>query len=332
MRRAAKVALGCLFAPVGLLVVGLIAFSTLRAAGVPDPDVGQDRIEQPLTDVPKTVLAPVPVDAVDPEPIGVSDGLRVELDMVEGMFRVEAFDGEEIEVDAHYDRATYRLDRSYGLKENTPVFRLEFASKLHWLRRLAADGSIDDDDFGDNEVTVYLPRSVPIDLHVKISRAEGEMVLDGLTLTNLVTELSMGQYSVESGAANPVVMRRAVFDLGMGETNLRGLSYLRAREIEIAGGMGEIRVDMGTSLGVDTVLKSRMRMGEMVIALPDDALYDRDSDFTAVLGEVDDAGIRSRRLEDPELARRLTVTGSVLMGELRVGEFRARGFKGPDLR
>jgi len=329
MRRAAKIALGCLFAPIGLLVVGLIAFTGLRAAGVPDPDVGADRIEQPLPDVPRTVLERAPA-APDAAPAEIADGLRVELDLVEGMFRIEPTDGEEIEVEAEYDRATYRLERDYGLDGDTPVFRLKFASKLHWLRRLAQDGSFDDDDMGDNEIIVYLPRGVPIDLRVKISRSESELVLDGLTLTNLVTDLGMGTYSLETRTANPVVMRSARFELGMGEFSLDGLSYLRAREIEVASGMGEVRIDMGTSLAVDTILSTRMRMGELSLRLPDDALYDRASDFTAVLGEIDDSGLGPQRVEDPENARHLTVKGSVLMGELRIDDFRARGFDEPD--
>ena len=332
MRRAAKITLGCLFAPVGLFVLGLLAFGALRAAGVPDPDVTEDRIARPLPEVPRTVLESAPRPGTAQEPTGVEDGLRVELDLVEGFFRVEPFDGDEIEVEARYDQATYRLEEKYGLDGDTPVFRLEFASKLHWLRRIASDGSIDEGDFGQNEITVLLPRGIPIDLHVKISRAEGDLVLDGLTLTNLVTDLSMGEYTLETDTPNPVVMRRAVFDLGMGEAGLRGLSYLRAREIQIAGGMGEIRVDMGTSLDVDTILTSRMRMGEMRLQLPDDALFDADSDFSAVLGEVDDGGVRGRRLDDPETARRLLVKGSVLMGALVIDEFRARGFADPDLR
>lgn len=332
MRRPAKFALGCLFAPIGIGVLGLLAFGLLRATGVPAPDVGQDRIEQPLPDVPRTVLQRDPGTDAAREPAEVPDGLRVDLDLVEGYFRVEPFDGDDIEVQAQYDRATYRLEKKYGLDGDVPVFELRFASKVHWLRRIAQDGGIDDSDFGNNEITVLLPRGVPIDLRVSMSRAEGDLVLDGLTLTNLVTELDMGEYSVETDEPNPVVMRRASFDVGMGESTLRGLSYLRAREIIVNGGMGEIRVDMGASLDVDTILTSRMRMGEMRLQLPDDALFDAGSDFSAMLGEVDDGGLRGRRLDDPETARRLLVKGSVLMGALVVDEFRAHGFGGGDLR
>jgi len=331
MRRPAKIALGCLFAPIGLFAIGLVAFAALRGAGVPDPDVGEDRIEQPLPDVPRTVLSPR-APSPDAEPAGIEDGIRVDLDFVEGSFRIEPFDGDEIEVEAQYDRANYRLDREYGLEDGATVFRLKFSSTTHWLRRIAQDGGIDDSDMGENEIIVYLPRGVPIDLRARMSRAEGELILDGLSLTNLVTNLDMGEYSIESDEANPVVMQRAAFDVGMGEISMRGLSYLRARHIDVKAGMGEVRIDMGTSLGVDTVLNSRMRMGEMVLLLPDDALYDRSTDFKAVLGEVDDSGLRSQRIEDPELARRLTIQGSVLMGELRIDDFRARGFQDDDLR
>ncbi|HKK71493.1 MAG TPA: hypothetical protein VKA86_09770 [Candidatus Krumholzibacteria bacterium] len=325
MRRAAKITLGILFAPVGLVVLGLLAFGALRAAGVPDPDVGAERLEQPLPETTRTTLESRTEDRAPIETPETDDAIRVELDLVEGMFRVEPHDGEDIEVDARYDRASYALERDYGLDGEVPVFRLLFRSKVHWLRRIAQDGGIDDGDFGANEITVYLPRGVPIDLRAKISRSETEFVLDGLTLTNLVTDMGMGQYTVECGEPNPVVMRNAVFDVGMGEATLRGLSNLRPRRIEVKGGMGEIEVDMGTSLRIDTELHASMRMGELRLELPDDALLDIDSEFGATLGEVDDRGVRNRRIEDPERAHHFRVTGSVFMGALVVDQFRARG-------
>ena len=332
MRRAAKITLGILFAPIGLAVLGLVAFGALRAVGVPDPEVGTEQLEQPLPESAPTTLRPRSEDSSALDEVPEVDGaIRVELDLVEGMFRVEPHDGDDIEVDARYDRATYALEREYGLDGETPVFRLRFRSKVHWLRRIAQDGAVDSGDLGNNEVTVYLPRGVPIDLRAKMSRAEGELVLDGLVLTNLVTDLGMGEYSVESDEPNPAVMRNAVFDLGMGEASLRGLSHLRASRITVKGGMGEIEVDMGASLTMDTELHASMRMGEMRLELPDDALLDVDSDFGATLGEVDDRGVRDRRIEDPERAHHLRVTGSILMGALVVDEFRARG-SGPDLR
>ena len=45
---------------------------------------------------------------------------------------------------------------------------------------------------------------------------------------------------------------------------------------------------------------------------------------------VDDAGVRGRRIDDPESAHTLSVRGSVMMGELRVDEFRAR-LRTPDI-
>ena len=329
MRRVAKVALGCLFAPVGLFVLGLIAFGALRAAGVPDPDVGTERLAQDVPEVPRLQLESTPRA---PAMLPVEDVLRVELDLVEGMFRIEPHDGPEIEVEAQYDKATYRLTRSYSVDGDVPVFRLEFASKMHWLRRIAQNGNLDDQDFAANEITVFLPKGLPLDLRVKISRSESELVLDGLSLTNLVTNLSMGEYTFETDTPNPLSMDAALFDVGMGEVTVRGLSHLRARRIDVQGGMGEIRLDFGTSLAVDTVVHTRMRMGEMRLDLPDDALYDADSSFKAILGEVDDRGFSGERVEDPERAKRLRVNGTVLMGTMVVDEFRVRPIDPDDLR
>lgn len=206
-----------------------------------------------------------------------------------------------------------------------PTFRLSFRSKIHWLRRLVNTGSFSDGDLAVNEITIFLPEGIPLDLRMKLQRSESEIDVSGLALTHLVTQLGMGSYELSSRIDNPVVLQQASFDLGMGEVRLVGMSHLRARNIEVKGGMGEIHVDFGTSLLTDTELHARMRMGEMRLSIPDDAILDPDSDFRAVLGELDESRLRGRPAGDPELAKRLRVSGSVLMGQFEISEFSARG-------
>jgi hypothetical protein len=94
--------------------------------------------------------------------------------------------------------------------------------------------------------------------------------------------------------------------------------------VKIDGGMGETRIDFGSSLLVDTELVARMKMGEMTIEVPDDALYDPNSRVKATMGEVANGMRGGQRVEDPELARRISLDASVLMGEIRLDPFRAR--------
>lgn len=326
MHRAAKIGLGCLFAPLGLFVLGLVFVGSMKVAGVPETRITDERQSQALPEQARTTLTQLMTDHPD-DSIGLQPAVRVILDLDTGVFRVEPGPADEgITVDAEYDEGTFELLREYGVEEGVPTFRLTFRSKVSWLRRLANTGSFSDEDLEMNEVTVFLPEGVPLDLRVKIQRSESELDLSGLALTDLVTKFSMGDYEVVARTDNPVPLRQASFDVGMGETRLTGLSHLRAGRIEFKGGMGEISVDFGTSLLTDTVVDARMRMGELSLRIPDDALLDPQSNCRVVMGEYDDAALTGRRVQDPELAKRLLLNGSVLMGVLAVDEFRSRPF------
>ena len=134
----------------------------------------------------------------------------------------------------------------------------------------------------------------------------------------------MGEYTIERSTPNPVTMEFAKMSMSMGEGTMRGLSNLRARSLRIEGGMGEARIDFGTSLLVDTELIARMKMGEMLIEIPDDALYDPQSRVKATMGEVVNGMDRGQRISDPELAKRINLDASVLMGAIQLDPFRVR--------
>ncbi len=326
MHRAAKIGLGCLFAPLGLFVLGLVFVGSMKVAGVPETRITDERESQALPEDARTTLTQRMTDFPD-DSIGLEPAVRVILDLDMCMFRIEPGPADEgITVDAEYDEGSFELLREYGVEADVPTFRLTFRSKVSWLRRLANTGSISDEDLEMNEITVFLPEGVPLDLRVKIQRSESELDLSGLALTDLVTKFSMGDFEVVARSDNPVPLRRATFDVGMGETRLTGLSHLRAGTIQLKGGMGEISVDFGTSLLTDTVVDARMRMGEMSLRIPDDALLDPQSNCSAVLGEYENSSLTGRRVDDPELAKRLLLNGSVLMGALIVEEFRSRPF------
>lgn len=326
MRRAAKIGLGCLFAPLGLLVLGLVFVGSMKVVGVPETRITDEREAQPLPEEVRTALTNRFLETGGDQ-IAMEPAVRVFLDLDFGHFRVESGPADEgITVDAEYDEGTFELLRDYGIEEGVPTFNLVFRSKVHWLRRLVNTGGISDEDMDVNEIIIYLPEGVPLDLRVKLARSESELDLSDLALTNLVTEMSMGSYEVDMRTDNPVPLARARFDVGMGETTLTGLSHLRAGQIDVEGGMGEITADFGVSLLTDTIFNARLRMGEMALRIPDDAMFDPRSECRVVLGEYNDSSVTGRRIDDPELAKRFLLNGSVLMGEFGVDEFRARAF------
>jgi hypothetical protein len=331
MNRVAKIGLGCLLLPIGTVVLGLIFFLSMKAAGVPDPSPKDQTFAQEIG----TRLEPVSPgtgtslersdDVTNLSRQAAAASVIVDIEAEECMFYLESGPAEDgVRVEATYDEATYELTKTYDLEGDAPVFKLEFKSKISFWRRIAQDGTFQDNDIEMNEITVFLPENTPIALRTKVSKAECEMLLDDLVLTEFVTEGSMGEYTVTMDTPNPVTMDAAVIKMSMGAGSFRGLSNLRAKSLTVDGGMGELRIDFGNSLLVDTDVYARMRMGEMSIEVPDDALYDSSSKVKATVGEVNNGMRRGQRIEDPELARRLTLDAAVLMGEIRLDPFRVR--------
>jgi hypothetical protein len=248
--------------------------------------------------------------------------VRVVLDLEEARF--EIFPGprdEGIRVEADYDQANYDLTEEYDLDDgDVPTYRLEMKSRVSLLRRLLTKGSWDEEDMETNFVRVQLPEATPMQLVLELAKSETTMDLTGLELIDLSTDLSMGEYRMEIREPSPVPMRSLLLDCRMGEFRLDGLARLRAGQIVVKGMMGEMVLDMGGPLHVDTSLLANMKMGEMRLRLPDNARWQSEG-IKATLGEVNGSPRNPNRTEPG--APVLQFAASVLMGELRVGAYHA---------
>lgn len=328
MKRAGKIALGCLLAPVGLVVVVIVFWTGLHVAGVPDPHPTQTTLEQalPVSEVATTELQSLPVEDGPEEPARTSwDDLgvvRVVLDLDEGYFTIEPGPAEEgIRVEADYDEATYDLQQEYSVDDDgRPAYLLRFKSKISFLRRLAQDGGFEDEDL-ENTVRVQLPVDTPMELFLSLAKTEAEVDLTGLALVNLAAKLRMGEVQLAVDEVNTVEMGSAVLDCGMGEFNLQGLSRLRAAVIDAKGTMGEFTLDFDAALERDTQLRVHGKLGEMNLRLPDNAIWDPQGGFKITWGELTGDLDNSRGI-DPETSPVLTMDGGMFMGEMQVDAIR----------
>jgi hypothetical protein len=324
MNRVGKAALGCLLFPIGLAVLALIVFAGARAVGVPDARQAQKQLHQPLEAETTEAATELARREVDEPAVEAPAGMVVVLEMEEGTFAIESGPLEDgIQVDADYDEATYTLEKHYDLDGETPVFRLDFHSKVSMLRRLAQGGHASDTDV--NDILITLPEGLPIQLILRLKKAQAEINLDELAITDLVTEFRMGEYTITSKKPNPVIMQRFRGDWTMGDFTVDGVSNLRAGLVKISGHMGTARMDFRDALTRDTVLDMGWRMGEIDLRVPGDAVWDPSSHLSATLGEVSNGRSRNPSELDPETAHRLKVDASVLLGEIQIEENRPRG-------
>lgn len=325
MHKAGKIALGCLLAPIGFLVLMVFFFATLRMAGTPDPNPQQRSLSQDLPEVAtELVSTPVGDDTIEELQFDEKVAVDVAMDLEEGYFEIIAGPAEEgIRIDADYDEGSYLLEQDYGTHKGRPSYTLSFKSRISFWRRIAADGSWTDEDMEQNHVTVQLPRDTPMLLHMKIAKSDSEIDLTGLALVQLSIDFDMGEYQIDCREYNPVVMQEAHFKTAMGEFRTRGLAEMRARSIRLEGAMGEMSYDFGGDLLQDTELITRARLGEMRLRLPENAKWDPTSSMKATWGEAPPT-LENPGTPGPE-APLLTLDCRVFMGELSYDSYRPRG-------
>ncbi len=331
MNRAGKIALGCLLAPVGFLALILFFLAIGRVAGVPESRTTSATLEQPISEGSKTGSAVTNLERVDGSRTrpgenspnqGLQDnpGVTVTLNLEEGQFEIVPGPADEgIRVDADYDEATYELTQKYDVDgKGHPTYELKFKSRVSLLRRLANWEQLEESEH-DNHVIVQLPVNTPMILNMRISKGESEVDLSGLALRGLKTNLRMGEHGITVDEVNPIDMEELDIDTSMGEFGFDGLSRLRARKIEVTGSMGEVRVDLGGPLEIDTELFVSMKMGELSLFLPDNAIWDS-SGLKAALAEVGGSTDGPQSL-DPETSPVLRLDGSVFLGEIIVDSY-----------
>ncbi|HEX9640127.1 MAG TPA: hypothetical protein VGB13_02305 [Candidatus Krumholzibacteria bacterium] len=327
MHKAAKVALGCLLAPVGLLVLSVIFFAGLHMAGVPDADQTSTSLEQALPAAEtQLVRSDGPVD----DSLGVAAGelsqekiVLVDLDLSEGAFTIIPGPAAEgIRVEADYDQGSYKLEQKYDFEGGRPRYRLRFGSTISFWRRIADDGSITDEELEKNQITVQLPRDTPMNLTLKMGIAQADIELDGLALNELIADFKMGEFNVSTKELNPIAMQRVELCGRMGEMSFEGVSYLRAATVLSSCAMGEVLLDLGGPLTRDTEIIAKMRMGEMRLNLPAAARWDSESRFSAQWGEIN--GAREGIENAAEDAALLSVDAAVFMGEMTLNRYRVR--------
>lgn len=317
MRTGHKILFGCLAAP--FLLVFLLAFLVIvfRASPIPEGESVSVSQTDPIGGITPEMLAAEGFTLDPSRP--AARPVPVRLNLEEGAFTIrQAPPGTPLHVEGDYDSALYDLTTTLERDdEGHPSYSITFLPKYTLLRRILTDGIVEIDDT-ENHLTVYIPRDLPIELDVRIAKAESRLFLGGLALTSARFQMKMGSHRILVEEPNPIEMESLVLDSSMGEVRTEGLGLLRSATITVSGGMGEVNVDLGREISRDTTIQARMRMGEMTLGLPRRARVDA---ATSVwIGESSGNPKDSRYDDDPDLPT-ITVRGGVTLGELRLQRY-----------
>lgn len=250
-------------------------------------------------------VVPAP-EAVDPLPYGMGEW-TVELDLSLGDFVVEpAEPGEGLSVEADYDQARFTFEQE--VDEEARKVRVRFGQ----------DGSgrfVFGSHESDNNVTVRLPRGVPLRLVGELGIGQTRAELGGLHLTEIDLDASIGDHALFF--SEPTTGDLASFDLkaSVGEVTLRDVGNASPARLAVTQSLGELLVDLNGAWRRDATVTARLSLGECTVVVPEDVELDVDR-VDVSLGESNQPNPRREPL--PAGTPRLTLDVQGSLGEVTV--------------
>jgi hypothetical protein len=174
--------------------------------------------------------------------------------------------GGPLRVESSFDPDVHRLEHSYDEDGSGGwTYRLDFHEKkwLHvsvvsvWLGKRSP------------EVTIEIPRDLPIALETKMEGGYLSLDLAGLDLTTAGVELDRGVLGLIVSEPLDIPMERLSVKGRMGTMFLRSLGNASPKELDVQHGIGAARVDLSGAWLRDAEIDFQVAFGDGELKLPD---------------------------------------------------------------
>lgn len=109
---------------------------------------------------------------------------------------------------------------------------------------------------------------VPLDLDLQFGAAEAEIELGGLRLRRLHVATGASATRLQVSTANLIEAETIEIEAGAAKLDASGLANLRARKLEVSGGVGEVVLDFSGAWTRDLEASIEMGMGTVTIRVP----------------------------------------------------------------
>jgi len=201
---------------------------------------------------------------------GTPSAGRVILDLSAGEFRIRPAEaGEPMHVKGNFDPRYYTLEEAYEEGDDGAfTYRVSFRRTQSggWLAALAEmmSGS------RSRRVDVFLPRGVPMDLEMTVSKGGTEADLGGLSLRTADIDMSMGGAQIAFREPLAAPMDRLRIQGKMGGGAFVTLGNASPRELEVDFSMGGMNLDLRGAWKQDASVDVSAQMGGGSIRLPRD--------------------------------------------------------------
>jgi hypothetical protein len=290
------ITIGCF--SVIMLIIGIsgimVIWAGLSYRGLGDPTseaaamtiaVGDETVSPGATPPPGTDLATLSPGEF-PAARRQASPVRLDITLSEGQFEIlPGPPGSDITVDGSYATNYYKLVEKRTESDNGQQVSLHLKPTAGWFTRIIA-GLTNINDEHPNDLTVYIPPDVPIDLILSLDSGESRVELGGLTLTNLDVELSKGDFRLSFDEPLAATLPRMALSMQMGDGRISGLGNARAEDISVDTGMGDFRLSLAGDWPANS--ESRMEvnhsMGDLTLTIPSEIHIADDSSNTVMMG------------------------------------------------
>jgi hypothetical protein len=311
---------GCLGATgLFIVVIGAIAVLTL-VLGPPDQEFVRPDIERTIPVSPAPSLESIiaddpgrrfPAELAPPPPLRPAQG-RLVLDLLGANFEIlpgEA--GDPFRIEGEYNAGGFELLEEFQPQDEGPwTYRIKFGRSVSRLRMLFGD------QHEKNRIRIIVPRGLPIILEGRLSTGFSRIELGGLWLTEVDLKAGLGEHEIRFSKPTPRPLQRFELEAKMGEFEVGELGNASPAAVTVNGTMGELRLDLHGAWKHDAEIRTRWRMGECVVRVPEGVAVETGGTGVS-LGATDYAALRGLP-PPPEGAPKLKLNLGGSMGEVRI--------------
>lgn len=206
--------------------------------------------------------------------------IRVKIYVRGCIFKIKPSNQEgKINLTGDYDEGNFELKTELVERDDHIEYQMRFDSRRPLM-------FVDDDNGGfPNNLTLFLPKNAPVSLDLDMGIGEGNFDLSGVPLQALDMRVKMGEFRLHSKERNPIQAESFYVKGSMGEMTVEDIQNYNFESGEVNMRMGECRVLNSGRFIRDTNLKVSMKMGEMVLKVPDETSINRDA--RVVMGQLD---------------------------------------------
>jgi hypothetical protein len=171
------------------------------------------------------------------------------------------------------------------------------------------------------EMELFLPWEVPMDLDLEFGAVRADLDLGGLQMKNLELSTGASESRVEVSRPNPLRMSLADFEVGAADFHIRYLGNLNADQITVDAGVGNVVLDFRGEWQGDANVSVDMGLGALELRFPEGLGVRLVKD--TFLTSLDSEGLVKRgdsfySLDWEEAEHRVTVTVDAAFGSIDV--------------